>query len=131
MIDTRIVAHFKFLESLAVIPRVSSTNLIARRVVNECLDNELPLVPLQMANIVASYLRDVFGIDARVKWPNDILANGRKIAGILIEARVQEDRAFLIIGTGVNVEPIADNDRSNATSIHELAPERFRGIEDA
>src|SRR5213076_1498236 len=49
----------------------------------------------------------------------------------LIEARVQEDRAFLIIGTGVNVEPIADDDRPNATSIHELAPDRFSGIEDA
>jgi BirA family biotin operon repressor/biotin-[acetyl-CoA-carboxylase] ligase len=176
MLDTRqIVAHFRFLESLAVIPRVSSTNLIARRVVNECLDNELslpramiiageqfegrgrnqrtwsspagkgiyattllscsvrelPLVPLQMANIVASYLRDVFGIDARVKWPNDILANGRKIAGTLIEARVQEDRAFLLIGTGVNVEPVSDGERPNAIAISEISPRDFRGIENA
>ncbi|HEV8432153.1 MAG TPA: hypothetical protein VGR95_01985, partial [Thermoanaerobaculia bacterium] len=44
-----------------------------------------------------------------------------------IEARVQEDRAFLIIGTGVNVEPVI----GEATSIHELAPDRFHGIENA
>ena len=92
---------------------------------------DLPLVPLEMANILASFLREQFGIDARLKWPNDVLAEGRKIAGILIEARVQEDRAFLIIGTGVNVEPVSDNDRPNATSIHELAADRFRGIEAA
>src|SRR5437763_1549660 len=55
---------------------------------------DLPLIPLEMANIIASFLRERFGIDARLKWPNDVLANGRKIAGILIEARVQEDRAF-------------------------------------
>src|SRR4051795_2926852 len=152
--DTRrIVDRLTTIESLAVIPRVASTNLVARRIVNECIDNELslpqamivageqfagrgrnqrtwsspagkgiyattlfgcrvhelPLVPLEMANIVASYLREVFAIDARVKWPNDILANGRKIAGILIEGRVQEERAYLLIGTGVNVEPVRDD----------------------
>src|SRR5438874_8767745 len=173
MIDTNnIVSNFKFLESLEVIPRVSSTNLIARRVLNECIENELslpraiivageqfagrgrnqrtwsspagkgiyattlfacttaelPLVPLEMANIVASYLREVFAIDARVKWPNDILANGRKIAGILIEGRVQDDRAYLLIGTGVNVEPVRDDARPNAVTISELSPRDFRGI---
>jgi BirA family biotin operon repressor/biotin-[acetyl-CoA-carboxylase] ligase len=176
MIDTRrAVASLRTLESLAIIPRVSSTNTIARRIVAECISNELSLpqamivageqfagrgrndrrwssppgagiyattlltraardlalIPLEMANIVASYLRETFGIHARVKWPNDVLANGRKIAGILIEARVQDERAFLIIGTGVNVEPVEGDDRPNAVAIRDLAPEKFRGIEDA
>jgi BirA family biotin operon repressor/biotin-[acetyl-CoA-carboxylase] ligase len=104
---------------------IYATTLITRSA------RDLPLIPLEMANILASFLRGQFGIDARLKWPNDILADGRKIAGILIEARVQEDRVFLIIGTGVNVEPVADDDRPNATSIHELAPDRYRGIEAA
>jgi BirA family biotin operon repressor/biotin-[acetyl-CoA-carboxylase] ligase len=176
LIDTNAVADpFKFLESLAVIPRVSSTNLIARRVVNECIENELslpraiivageqfagrgrnqrtwsspagkgiysttllscsvrelPLVPLEMANIVAAYLREVFAIDAKVKWPNDILADNRKIAGILIEARVQEERAYLLIGTGINVEPVSDATRPNAVAISELSPRGLHGIESA
>jgi BirA family biotin operon repressor/biotin-[acetyl-CoA-carboxylase] ligase len=92
---------------------------------------DLAMIPLEMANIVASFLRERFGIDARLKWPNDVLVDGRKIAGILIEARVQDDRAFLIIGTGVNVEPIESDDRPNAISIQELAPRRFNGIDDA
>src|SRR5712691_3705222 len=145
-LDTRrIVAGLKAIESLAVIQRVASTNLIARRIVSECIENEvslpsamivageqfagigrnarawsspagkgiyattlhtrpaheLPLVPLEMANIVAAYLREVFGLDARIKWPNDIVIGGRKIAGILIEARMYEDRALMLIGTGV------------------------------
>ncbi len=176
MIDTRqIVARLKAIESLAVIPRVASTNLVARRIVSECIDNELslpqamiiareqfagrgrnarhwssppdkgiyattlhtrpaselPLVPLEMANIVASYLREVFAIDAKVKWPNDVLVDGRKIAGILIEARVQDDRVYMLIGTGVNVEPVKDDTRPNAVAISEVSPRAFTGIHDA
>lgn len=175
-LDTRaIVDRLTTLESLAVIPRVSSTNLIARRIVEECIENELslpqamiiageqfagigrnarswsspagkgiyattlltrptaelPMVPLGIANIIATYLRDVFSIEARIKWPNDILAGGRKIAGILSEARVQDDRAFLVIGIGINVEPVRDDARPNAVAISELSPRNFRGIENA
>jgi BirA family biotin operon repressor/biotin-[acetyl-CoA-carboxylase] ligase len=173
-LDTRrIVDRLTTIESIAVIPRVASTNLVARRIVNECIENELSLpsaiivaeeqfagrgrnerrwsspagkgiyattlltrpasemslVPLEIANIVASYLREVFAIDARIKWPNDILAGGRKIAGILIEARMNEERAYMLIGTGINVEPVADDDRPNATAISEVSPREFRGID--
>jgi BirA family biotin operon repressor/biotin-[acetyl-CoA-carboxylase] ligase len=39
-----------------------------------------------------------------VKWPNDVLANGRKIAGILVECSSLGDRALpLIVGVGINV----------------------------
>jgi BirA family biotin operon repressor/biotin-[acetyl-CoA-carboxylase] ligase len=175
MIDTKILARLRTIESLAVIPRVASTNLVARRIVNECIDNELslpsamiiageqfagrgrnarfwsspagkgiyattlntrpaselPLVPLEMANILASYFREVFAIDARIKWPNDILVGNRKIAGILIEARVQDDRAYLLIGIGVNVAPVKDDTRPNSIAITEASPRNFTGIEDA
>ena len=175
-IDTRkLVDDMTTLESVAVIPRVASTNMVARRIVSECISNELslpqgiivageqfagigrnarrwsspagkgiyattlftvtpeelPLVPLAMANIVASYLRDSFSIDARIKWPNDILVQKRKIAGILIEAKAHEERVYVVIGTGVNVEPVSDDDRPNAISIAEAAPGSFRGIDDA
>ena len=175
-LDTRkLVDHLRTLESVALIPRVASTNLVARRIVNECIENELslpqaiiiageqfagvgrnarrwssprgkgiysttlftvspaelPLVPLQMANIVASYLRDTFAIDARIKWPNDILVGRQKIAGILIEARVNEDRVYLIIGTGVNVEPAEHESRPNAIAIRDAARKNFSDIDDA
>ncbi|HEX2833783.1 MAG TPA: biotin--[acetyl-CoA-carboxylase] ligase [Thermoanaerobaculia bacterium] len=176
MIDTRaIVPRLRVLESLAIIPRVASTNLIARRIVTECIENELslpqamivageqfagrgrndrswsspagkgiyattlltksaqelPLVPLAMANLLATYLRETYSIDARIKWPNDILVGGRKIAGILIEARMQDDRVYLLIGIGVNVEPAADEKRPNAITIREAVSGPFAGIETA
>lgn len=175
MIDTSIVSRLHVIESVAVIPRVASTNLIARRIVTECIENELslpqamiiageqfagrgrndrrwsspagkgiyattlvsrpaselPLIPLAMANIVATFLRDTFAIDARIKWPNDVLVNGRKIAGILMEARIHEDRVYLLIGTGVNVEPVNDDTRPNAIAISEVSERDFGGIETA
>jgi len=91
--------------------------------------SQLALVPLAMANIVARFLREVFGLDARIKWPNDVFVNGKKIAGILIEARIQDERAFLLIGTGVNVEPVAG--APNAIAISEASPRAFTGIDDA
>jgi BirA family biotin operon repressor/biotin-[acetyl-CoA-carboxylase] ligase len=56
-----------------------------------------PLLPLRAGLAVA----DLAGAAARVKWPNDVLLDGRKIAGVLVEGRPQEDWA--VIGIGVNV----------------------------
>jgi BirA family biotin operon repressor/biotin-[acetyl-CoA-carboxylase] ligase len=55
------------------------------------------LTPLRAGLAVA----DLAGPDARVKWPNDVLVDGRKVAGILVEARPQE--TWAVLGIGVNV----------------------------
>ena len=60
-----------------------------------------PLLPLRGGLAVA----DVAGAAARVKWPNDVLLDGRKLAGILVEARPQEGWAVLGIGLNVAVDP--------------------------
>ena len=44
---------------------------------------------------------DVAGEPARVKWPNDVLVDGRKVAGVLVEGRPQD--GWAVIGIGVNV----------------------------
>ncbi len=56
-----------------------------------------PLLPLATAVAVA----DVVGVAARIKWPNDVLLEGRKVAGILVEARPQE--GWAVVGVGLNV----------------------------
>ena len=44
------------------------------------------------------------GIDAQIKWPNDILINGKKVCGILIESEVKKNIVnYAIIGIGINV----------------------------
>lgn len=59
-----------------------------------------PLLPLRAGLAVA----DLAGDAARVKWPNDVLLDGRKLAGILVEARPQDGWAVLGIGVNVAVE---------------------------
>ena len=39
---------------------------------------------------------------ANIKWPNDIILNGKKVAGILLESRIIDDQPVYVIGTGVN-----------------------------
>jgi BirA family biotin operon repressor/biotin-[acetyl-CoA-carboxylase] ligase len=40
----------------------------------------------------------------QVKWPNDVLIDGRKVAGILSELHVGDERSTLIVGVGINVD---------------------------
>jgi len=44
-----------------------------------------------------------FGIEASLKWPNDVLVQGRKICGILCEGVYRHDVYWVIVGIGVNV----------------------------
>lgn len=60
-----------------------------------------PLLPLRAGLAVA----DVSGDHARVKWPNDVLVDGLKVAGILVEGRPQEGWAVVGIGVNVAVDP--------------------------
>ncbi len=61
---------------------------------------------------VARAIRQSSGVDARIKWPNDVIANGRKLAGILVEAATLSPSAeeaslpreqCIILGIGINV----------------------------
>ena len=43
------------------------------------------------------------GQAARVKWPNDVLVSGRKVAGVLLEAHHAQAPGFVVVGIGLNV----------------------------
>ncbi|HEY3065043.1 MAG TPA: biotin--[acetyl-CoA-carboxylase] ligase [Methylomirabilota bacterium] len=62
-----------------------------------------PTFSLAAAVAVASALGRVAGIDARVKWPNDVRSRGRKVAGILLESRLGSGVPAVVIGIGINV----------------------------
>ena len=55
------------------------------------------LLPLRAGLAVA----DLAGPGALVKWPNDVLVDGRKLAGVLVEGRPQE--GWAVVGIGINV----------------------------
>ena len=78
-------------------------------------------VNLYAANILAKTLRDAFGIDAGVKWPNDILVDGKKMSGLLSEMEAEFDRVtFMNIGIGINVYNDPTHDEPGATSLKHL-----------
>jgi len=52
---------------------------------------------------VAKVLREMFGLKAETKWPNDVLVNGRKICGILTEMNTTGETVnFVLVGIGIN-----------------------------
>lgn len=57
-----------------------------------------------LAALALSDVLQTLGLDPQIKWPNDILLNGRKLAGILIEATWFEDEVqSMVIGMGINI----------------------------
>ena len=57
---------------------------------------------------VCEALLEDYSIPARIKWPNDVLVRGKKLAGVLVEARWAGSQLnFVILGVGVNVLPDA------------------------
>lgn len=68
--------------------------------------DEKPYLPrlVGLAALAVTEAVRKMGLEPEIKWPNDILLNQRKLAGILIEASwVKEEVAFVIIGVGINV----------------------------
>ena len=72
---------------------------------------------------VAETIRELYGLKAQTKWPNDVLVGGRKVCGILSEMKTVGDKVeYAIIGIGVNVNFDTDKEfpkglRETATSI--------------
>ncbi|NCU16401.1 biotin--[acetyl-CoA-carboxylase] ligase [Pallidibacillus pasinlerensis] len=69
-----------------------------------------PQLTLLTAVAVVLAIKDVTNIIPEIKWPNDILINGRKVCGILTELQAEEDRIqSVIIGIGINVNQSTEN----------------------
>lgn len=61
------------------------------------------------------------GVDAKCKWPNDVLVGGRKVAGILLESRGTADKLdWLVAGVGLNVATAPEGAAWPATSLAAL-----------
>ncbi len=85
---------------------------------------------VMVAVAVTKFLQKVTGLPLRIKWPNDILCNGRKVAGILVESETDDQQIrHAVIGIGINVNLEAadfpDDLRSSATSLKMEAGRSF------
>lgn len=76
-------------------------------------------LPLAAGIAVVDAVAAITGVRADLKWPNDVMAGGRKLAGILAEAVPSKN--VIIVGVGLNVTMTAEESRvPTATSLMEL-----------
>jgi BirA family biotin operon repressor/biotin-[acetyl-CoA-carboxylase] ligase len=65
----------------------------------------LPALIMVASVAIIHTIRKVTGLKASIKWPNDILINGKKVGGILIEGTIQHiNVGYAVIGIGLNVD---------------------------
>lgn len=81
-----------------------------------------PRITLMTAVVAANTLMSLIKLNLKIKWPNDILVNGRKLAGILTEISADMDSVnYIIVGLGLNVNNLFENSpqdiKKSATSI--------------
>ena len=70
----------------------------------EIVPENAPMLTLVMALAASKGISRYTGLNAEIKWPNDIVINGKKVVGILTEMSAQVDYInHIVIGTGINV----------------------------
>lgn len=81
-----------------------------------------PQLTLLTATVLAEVLDELTDVRPQIKWPNDILIQGKKVAGILTEMQAEQDKiVYVIIGVGMNVNQLQtdfpDDIKDKATSL--------------
>lgn len=77
------------------------------------------LITMASSVSVAQAIKEITGVNPMVKWPNDLLLNGKKICGILTELDAEMDRInYAVVGIGINVNnPLSEELQEKATSL--------------
>jgi BirA family biotin operon repressor/biotin-[acetyl-CoA-carboxylase] ligase len=95
-----------------------------------CDPRKLPPVALAVGLAARDAIAVATGADVRIKWPNDVLIGGKKVAGVLVEAIVAGSNVeAVVVGVGVNVHqrtfPPEIADRATSVALHaETPPDR-------
>jgi len=79
-----------------------------------------PILTLMSAVSICEAIKEVVGLEAQIKWPNDVLMHNKKVAGILTEMNAEVDKVnFVVIGIGLNVNNDKKSLIATATSLKE------------
>lgn len=81
---------------------------------------DAPKITQIAAAALVEALNDLYGLDVKVKWPNDIVVNGRKVCGILTEMGAELGRvSHIVLGIGINanMDAFAGELADKATSL--------------
>lgn len=76
-------------------------------------------------------VREVTGLGSElgIKWPNDLVLSGRKLAGLLVEAGSGEQGIFAVLGVGINLERPADQPEGAPLATRPDAPASVRPLD--
>ena len=88
----------------------------------EILPQQAPQLTLLTATVLADVIQSHTELKPLIKWPNDILLNNKKAAGILTEMQAEQDRIqYIVIGIGINInhteQDIPEDIENKATSL--------------
>ena len=89
--------------------------------------SEVARLSMQTARAVALSIAQTTGLDARIKWPNDIVCGGRKVCGMLLEMNADEQAVHdVVAGIGINVHQtqFAPEIEKTASSLDLLSGQR-------
>jgi BirA family biotin operon repressor/biotin-[acetyl-CoA-carboxylase] ligase len=71
--------------------------------------SSVSMLSLASALAVCNAINSNYNLNARIKWPNDVIINYRKVAGILVDASIEQDEMhYAIIGIGINANVSKD-----------------------
>ena len=93
--------------------------------------SQAPRITFLTAVAAAEALMNETGLDVRIKWPNDLLVRGKKIAGILTEISAERgalEYAVVGLGMNVNADAFPDDIGEKATSVFIETGKRFSRI---
>ena len=62
-----------------------------------------PVITFCCALAMTEAVRSVTGLDAQIKWPNDLVLRGKKLCGILLELGFDAQGYYVVAGTGLNI----------------------------
>ena len=87
---------------------------------------QVPLLQFLFANALRKGIEVAYQIQSEVKWPNDLVVDWKKLAGILIETKISgPELAYAIVGVGLNVNLSTEELPTGATSIFLASKKRF------
>lgn len=81
------------------------------------------IITIMASVAVAIAAMQISRINARIKWPNDIMVSGKKLAGILSEIRIENNKIlYVVIGVGINIntapDEMPDEIKKTSTSLY-------------
>ena len=90
-----------------------------KKLISGDMEDIFPVMPLA-ALCVCDTIDALYGVTCEIKWPNDVLIDGKKVCGILAQAHMDNKARYLILGIGINFNSALPSELENAASLKDI-----------